>query len=181
MRRRGKHKHKRYQTHEQRRKHAQWSTAKARRVRNEWIESQGRQCARCKVRTGDDHPYPAYFWHCDHIDPTTKTYEPRNIWHRRSEVRNAELHKCQLLCFRCHRWKSTRDGSHPREWRNYDYVAIRALVLLQNASGNIGCAVGPQALAEVFMREPGEEDIEEFEIEGIALPPMRDTVDNVPF
>lgn len=38
----------------------------------------------------------------DHIDPTTKSMNPRSIWSRTASVREAELVKCQVLCKTCH-------------------------------------------------------------------------------
>ena len=45
----------------------------------------------------------------DHIDPTTKSMQVRSIWSRRLDVREAELAKCQVLCFDCHLAKSKLD------------------------------------------------------------------------
>ncbi len=44
----------------------------------------------------------------DHIDPKTKTCNPKALWSRRKSVRDAELAKCQVLCEACHINK-TRD------------------------------------------------------------------------
>jgi hypothetical protein len=47
----------------------------------------------------------------DHIDPKTKTMKASQIWSRREEVRNAELSKCQVLCYVCHKKKTAKDLS----------------------------------------------------------------------
>lgn len=106
-------------------KRSEWSTNKAHRVRRAWIEAQGRRCARCGITTPDTDPYPAAFWHVDHIDPTTKVFRPCAVWHRRKEVREYELQKCQLLCAPCHFWKTTRDGSHEHLWMHFDRELIK--------------------------------------------------------
>lgn len=70
--------------------------------RNEWIEENG-PCAMCGS---------SYRLEVDHVDPTTKTMNPASIWTRRKEVREAELAKCQVLCYDCHNKKSSRDKSN---------------------------------------------------------------------
>lgn len=42
----------------------------------------------------------------DHIDPTTKEYNPSHIWSRNPDVRRKELAKCQVLCYECHKTKT---------------------------------------------------------------------------
>jgi hypothetical protein len=72
--------------------------------RHDWIESQGGQCAMC----GSIDKLEV-----DHVDPSIKLMYPREIWSRRKEVREAELAKCQVLCFDCHEKKTRIDASHP--------------------------------------------------------------------
>lgn len=42
----------------------------------------------------------------DHIDPQTKTFSVGRNWSAKPEVIAAELHKCQLLCHKCHSAKT---------------------------------------------------------------------------
>lgn len=42
----------------------------------------------------------------DHIDPTTKTFNIGKMWSASDAVIEAELQKCQLLCYAHHRQKS---------------------------------------------------------------------------
>lgn len=60
--------------------------------RDDWIQRHG-PCVQCGS------------WDSlaiDHIDPKTKTMDPRAIWSRREEIRKAELEGCQVLCRSCH-------------------------------------------------------------------------------
>lgn len=65
--------------------------------RDEWIASKGGVCAFC----GSSNELQV-----DHIDPSTKKYNPYELWHRGEEFRNAELSKCQVLCYPCHKEKT---------------------------------------------------------------------------
>ncbi len=49
----------------------------------------------------------------DHIDPSTKSMNPREIWGRNETDRNAELDKCQVLCYQCHKDKTSRERTKP--------------------------------------------------------------------
>lgn len=61
----------------------------------------------------------------DHIDPSTKKYNPASIWGMSDDNPNkiAELAKCQVLCQTHHRektsawWKANR--KHGRTWYKY--------------------------------------------------------------
>jgi 5-methylcytosine-specific restriction endonuclease McrA len=55
-----------------------------------WIKKNG-PCVKC----GSDKDLEV-----DHIDPATKT--SHNVWSWTLERRNAELVKCQVLCYECH-------------------------------------------------------------------------------
>ena len=70
----------------------EWMSAR----RTAWIEANG-PCAQC----GSSKDLEV-----DHIDPSLKEYNPREIWSRRAEVREHELAKCQVLCRACHKAKS---------------------------------------------------------------------------
>lgn len=94
-------------------------------MRRAWIEAQGRRCNLCGITTTDSDPYPRLFWHVDHVDPFLKEFESYNLWHRRQEVRERELAKCQLLCAPCHYWKTKRDGSNPKLWMYFDRTVIQ--------------------------------------------------------
>ena len=67
-----------------------------RQRRSAWIDANG-PCARCG--SGDR-------LEVDHIDRTTKTYNPKQIWSLSRAKRDAELAKCQVLCRNCHEIKS---------------------------------------------------------------------------
>jgi 5-methylcytosine-specific restriction endonuclease McrA len=86
----------------------------AQRRRLAWIAEQGGVCVKCGSTDRLE---------IDHIDRSTKTLNPYNIWHRRQEVRDEELAKCQVLCYECHKaktriethqWLGTTD--HGRTW-----------------------------------------------------------------
>lgn len=74
--------------------------------RDEWIESQGGKCVDC----GSSNKLEV-----DHINPTTKSTNPTNLWSRRKEIRDAELVKCTVRCYDCHEKKTTSEQSidHP--------------------------------------------------------------------
>lgn len=46
----------------------------------------------------------------DHVDPTTKIASISRMWTASSERLQAELAKCQLLCYDCHRQKTALNG-----------------------------------------------------------------------
>lgn len=46
----------------------------------------------------------------DHIDRATKEYRVGEVWWRRSEIREKELAKCQVLCRRCHKIKTKKES-----------------------------------------------------------------------
>lgn len=71
--------------------------------RESWIEGQGGKCAKCGSRDGLE---------VDHIDPSTKGMSPAGIWARKEESRVAELAKCQVLCYTCHKAKTRSE-----QWR----------------------------------------------------------------
>ena len=68
-----------------------------------FIESRGSKCITC----GSSDKLEV-----DHIDREQKVYNPRDIWSRRKEVRDAELAKCQVLCSPCHIKKTQLE----RDW-----------------------------------------------------------------
>jgi 5-methylcytosine-specific restriction endonuclease McrA len=84
---------------EQRKYQLQWM----RRRREAWLQANG-PCRKCG--SGDR-------LEIDHINPDDKQRQPRDIWSRRKEIRDAELAKCQVLCEACHMDKTKRDlGLH---------------------------------------------------------------------
>lgn len=72
--------------------------------RQDWIDSQGGVCAVC----GSDDRLEV-----DHIDPSTKTCNPRDIWSRAQAFRDAELAKCQVLCYTHHLEKTNAEKFVP--------------------------------------------------------------------
>lgn len=73
--------------------------------RQDWIDSQGGCCAMCGSTDRLE---------VDHIDRSTKKYNPAGIWSRSAVVREAELAKCQVLCYEHHLEKSIAEGP---EWK----------------------------------------------------------------
>lgn len=53
----------------------------------------------------------------DHVDATTKKFNPAQIWSRKAEVRLAELAKCVVRCNSCHVVKTVlnKETSHFKE------------------------------------------------------------------
>lgn len=72
--------------------------------RSDWIESQGGKCVTC----GSTERLEV-----DHIDRDTKTMQPASIWSRRPEIRAEELAKCQVLCYVCHKEKTSKEAITP--------------------------------------------------------------------
>src|SRR5690349_18605673 len=83
--------------------------------RDEWIASRGGSCERC----GSDERLEV-----DHVDPTTKTWNPREIWNRRDEDRFRELNKCQVLCYVCHKEKTRSEQLSAEHGHTY-YVRYK--------------------------------------------------------
>lgn len=57
----------------------------------------------------------------DHIDRSTKTMNPKELWSRREEVIRAELAKCQLLCKSCHQKKTSAERMAARNLQHGEY------------------------------------------------------------
>lgn len=75
-----------------------WLTAR----RAAWIESKGGVCASCGS---------ADRLEIDHINRSDKSMQPTAIWSRSRAIREAELAKCQVLCYDCHRTKTITESS----------------------------------------------------------------------
>jgi hypothetical protein len=80
---------------EQRAYQLRWVTKR----RTDWITENG-PCKKC----GSSESLEV-----DHIDPSTKSMHPAQIWGRREEERRKELAKCQVLCKPCHRKKTNSE------------------------------------------------------------------------
>lgn len=65
--------------------------------RQAWIDSQGGCCRRCGSTESLE---------VDHIDPSMKTMQPREIWSRTESAVAVELANCQVLCSDCHAKKT---------------------------------------------------------------------------
>ena len=65
--------------------------------RLEWVTSNG-PCVLCGSSDNLE---------VDHIDPDLKTMNPRSIWSRKQESRDKELENCQVLCYSCHKEKTS--------------------------------------------------------------------------
>lgn len=49
----------------------------------------------------------------DHVDPSTKKYNPTKLWSLSDQRREAELAKCQVLCHACHAVKTAAEKARP--------------------------------------------------------------------
>lgn len=67
-----------------------------------WIELKGGKCVECGSTENLE---------VDHIDPSTKLYQPKTVWGLGTEIRERELAKCQVLCRKCHRAKTNAELS----------------------------------------------------------------------
>lgn len=86
-----------------------------------WIAENGP----CKACGSDDA------LEVDHIDPASKTVEVDEWWGKGGPVLLAELAKCQVLCFSCHRKKSgkesqDRNGGPTRHGTYAKYIGARS-------------------------------------------------------
>lgn len=79
----------------------EYQARRFRECRAEWLEANG-PCRRCGS------------WdrlEVDHIDPAVKV--SHNVWSWSAERRVAELKKCQVLCYRCHKAKTANESRRP--------------------------------------------------------------------
>jgi 5-methylcytosine-specific restriction endonuclease McrA len=83
----------------------EYQNAWMQRRRQEWIDSQGGKCKHCGS---------AEELEVDHIDASTKSMNPAQIWGRCKEAREVELAKCQVLCKPCHLEKRKRCREYAR-------------------------------------------------------------------
>lgn len=73
-----------------------------RKRRAEAVERLGGKCAHC----GETEQLEF-----DHIDPKTKLFKPSQLWSRNKVELDAEIAKCQLLCYACHKKKTIKEMS----------------------------------------------------------------------
>jgi hypothetical protein len=78
---------------------------KQKRLRREWIQANG-PCANCG--SGER-------LEIDHKDPDAKV--SHTVWTWRKEKREAELAKCQVLCYKCHKKKTAAQVSQKTRGR----------------------------------------------------------------
>lgn len=103
-----------------------------RRRRDAWMTENG-PCRSCGAHENLE---------IDHIDESTKLFQPSTLWSKRSEVRESELAKCQVLCETCHTAKT-------RAWQQ-----ARAKPCGTWQSYSRGCRCGPCTDAEAaYARE----------------------------
>ena len=85
------------------------------------------QCALCERRVEED---TVACFEYDHIDPSKKTYVVSQIANRKTEIIDAEIAKCRLLCCICHRLHSIAQqrerGLRIREENEVKRLAKRA-------------------------------------------------------
>lgn len=78
---------------------AEYMTSRYHRRRNEFIESRGGKCERCNSTDRLE---------LDHVDPDQKKYDIGKILSGGSEAKvQSELAKCQVLCYDCHKEKTS--------------------------------------------------------------------------
>lgn len=78
--------------------------------REVWVAYMGGKCASCGSVERLEF---------DHIDRSTKKYEPRMLWTRKIETILEELMKCQLLCHECHQLKTRMENTKVHEHGSY--------------------------------------------------------------
>lgn len=78
--------------------------------RQEWVDYMGGKCVSCQSTQRLEF---------DHIDRTTKAFEPRMLWSRKTETIIEELMKCQLLCYECHKLKTRMENTKVHEHGSY--------------------------------------------------------------
>jgi 5-methylcytosine-specific restriction endonuclease McrA len=79
----------------------EYDRLRASTARAVWVAEQGGVCVKC----GSSEQIEI-----DHVDPSAKEYKIATIWSRKKEIREAELAKCQLLCYSCHKEKTITEN-----------------------------------------------------------------------
>jgi hypothetical protein len=74
---------------------AEWRKSR----RQQWIDAKG-PCKQCGSNESLE---------IDHINPDDKQYHTRELWSRSAAIRDAELAKCQVLCWSCHQAKTKEE------------------------------------------------------------------------
>jgi 5-methylcytosine-specific restriction endonuclease McrA len=68
--------------------------------RDAFIASRGGCCEKCGSVNALE---------VDHIDRSLKTMNPTSIWSRTAEIQEKELSNCQVLCYGCHKKKTSEE------------------------------------------------------------------------
>lgn len=76
-----------------------------------WIKSQGGTCKKC----GSDDRLEV-----DHVNPELKI--THHVWGWSEKRRTAELSKCQVLCYSCHKEKTIEQRKHAVHGTNSMYT-----------------------------------------------------------
>lgn len=74
------------------------------KIRREVYSILGDQCAKCSSKEN---------LQIDHIDPKRKSFTIASNWTRKREILLEEIRKCQLLCYSCHRQKTSTEEIKP--------------------------------------------------------------------
>lgn len=77
--------------------HNEYELARYHRNRDEAIRAKGGKCVICGSTKQIEF---------DHIDPKDKSFNIAKMWSYSPSLIKAELEKCQLLCFLCHKEKT---------------------------------------------------------------------------
>lgn len=78
--------------------------------RDFWVDYMGGKCVSCGTKERLEF---------DHVDRSTKVFEPRMLWSRKIETIIEELMKCQLLCHECHKLKTSMENTKVHEHGSY--------------------------------------------------------------
>ena len=82
--------------------HAAKQMERYRLRRQDFIDSRGGKCEKCGSIERLE---------IDHIDPAEKSMPAARALRRSEPARSAELVKCQVLCYECHKAKTVREAT----------------------------------------------------------------------
>jgi 5-methylcytosine-specific restriction endonuclease McrA len=96
--------------------HSQYELSRYKAIRIKAIIHLGGKCIKCGSTD---------LLEFDHIDPSNKKYNVSEIWSTTGIFWN-ELEKCQILCFSCHKEKTSLENIVHNRWR-YENHKCRCL------------------------------------------------------
>lgn len=118
-----------------------------RNYQREWIKKrreaffEGKCCAKCGSKDRLE---------LDHIEPSNK--EHHAIWSWSKKRQKAELEKCQVLCYECHKWKTAWEMAYfaPDEMKEVEEL-YEQLGSYRAVAARLGC--NPHTVARVIERD----------------------------